>query len=387
MIGGFLRHPSRYRPVARPQFNVMTRAKSASATNVDFQRTSYFPTSAPIPPLNDAICGSVISCPDVVKVPKRVGQIQSSQSSDDVLPLVPRRSEPQILMRPWIPVEERPIRPPYIQIPVFHAAPYQEQHIPVHEPQVMVPAPSNAPEVLMDCSQPLPDSTALQQQQLSEDMDIDFECPQSHMYGPEKHASSTHSQYTNAISGFSISGRSFSYGPPMLQCTGAPLATDRREELPLPPPQEPFPVSSRASECSVSQPHIIQPLQDVNAPETFPFNIHPDTATPHFDFSQQLAPATPTYSGRAEYTPTGDMSLDENHMSQFVDHVPTQLIDVDEQNVRQTQTPPISSSDHQPEVVPRPSFPVDTVKAKGEMATSVADPDETDAMNDSRRQT
>jgi hypothetical protein len=378
MIGGFLRHPSRYRPVPRPQFNVMTRALSASATNVDFQRTSYSPTSAPIPPLNDSTCDSVISCPDVVKVPKRVGQIQSTQSLDDVLPLVPRRPEPQILMRTWIPVEERPIRPPYTQIPVFHATPYQEQHIPVHEPQLTVPAPSNAPEVLMDCSQPLPDSTAFQQQQLSEDMDIDFECPQSHIYGPEKHASSTHSQYTNAVSGFSFSGRSFSYGPPVLQCTGAPLATDRREELPLPPLQESFPVSSRASEWTslyprpatmthVCQPHIIQPLQDANAPETFSFNIHPDTATPHFDFSQQLASVTPMYSGRAEYTLTGDMSLDENHMLQSsVDHVPTQLIE-QKQDVRQAQTPPISSSDHQPKVVPRPSSPVDTVKAKGEM--------------------
>jgi hypothetical protein len=62
---------------------------------------------------------------------------------------------------------------------------------------------------------------------------------------------------------------------------------------------------------------------------------------------------------------TGDMSLDENYVSQPVSavHEPTQLLD---QNIRPLQTPP-ALSDHQPEVVSRPSYPVDSEKAKGEM--------------------
>jgi hypothetical protein len=59
-----------------------------------------------------------------------------------------------------------------------------------------------------------------------------------------------------------------------------------------------------------------------------------------------------------------------------------ELID---QNARQPRTLPVSLSDHQPEVIPRASSPVDMVKAKGEITTSVSDPEVTDVMNDSRR--
>ncbi|KAF8499573.1 hypothetical protein F5888DRAFT_86875 [Russula emetica] len=412
MIGVFLRHPYRSKPVPRPRSNIMTRALSASATNINFKRTSFDATLVSIPPLKD--CGSVISCPDVVKVPERVEQIQLAQSSDDVLPLVPRRSDPEILMRPWISVSasqgQRPIQPQYTQFPVLPASPYQEQHIPVYEPQLTVPALSNAPEVSMDCPQPLLDSMT---QQLSEAMDIDLDCPPSLMHRLQQYSSLTtesaspacpqfhplqnqftnasQSQFTNAVSGFSSSGRSFSYGPPMLQCTWTPH--------PSPPSlQEPFPVGPCAPEWTssysppatmthASQPHVNQPLQDVNATETFALNVHPDTATPYLGFSQQLTPANPTRPSHTECIPTGDMSLDENHdLSQpaSANHVQTQPIDQNE-----PQTLPVSSSDHQPEVVPRPSSPVDklTVKAKGEMATPVSDPEVTDVMNDSRRQT
>jgi hypothetical protein len=443
MIGVFLRHPSRFKPVPRPQSNITTRALSASATNINFKRTSFSATLAPIPPPEN--CDSVISCPDVVKVPERVEQIQLAQSSVDVLPLVPRQSEPEILMRPSVFASQgqRPIQPQYTQFPVLHVTPYQERHIPVYEPQLTVPALSNAPEVSMDCPQPPLDSMTFQQQQLSEAMDIDLDCPQSLMHRLHQYPFSTESvlpvcphfhplqnqftnasqsQFTNAVSGFSSSDRSFSYGPPTLQCTWAPHS---RGEPSLPSPQEPFPVDSCAPEWTssypppatmthVSQPHVIQPpLQDVNATETFTSNVHSDTATPCSGFSQQLGPANPTRSSHAECISTGDMSLDENHdLSQPVsaDHVQTQLID---QNVHQPQpqTLPVSSSDHQPEVVPRPSSPVDTVKAKGEIATSVhqpevvprppspvdtvkakgeiamsvSDPEVTDVMNDSRR--
>ena len=59
---------------------------------------------------------------------------------------------------------------------------------------------------------------------------------------------------TNTVSGFSSSDRSFSYGPPVLQSTLAHLSTDRREEISLPSPQEPFPVSSCTPEWMSSYP-------------------------------------------------------------------------------------------------------------------------------------
>jgi hypothetical protein len=49
-----------------------------------------------------------------------------------------------------------------------------------------------------------------------------------------------------------------------------------------------------------------------------------------------------------------------------VNYAPTQPIG---QNVRSPQRLPVS--DRQPEVVPQASPPIDSVKAKGEMATSV----------------
>jgi hypothetical protein len=417
MVGVFLRHPSRFKPVPRPQSNIITRALSASATNIDLKRASFSTTLAPIPTPKD--CDSVISCPDVVKVPERVERIQLAQSSDDVLPLVPRGSEPEILMRRWISVSasqgQRPTQPQHTQFPVLHAAPYQEQHIPVYEPQLTVPALSSAPEESMDCPRPLLNSMTFQQQQLSEAMDIDLDCPQSLMHRLQQYPSSmtepalpacpqfhplqnqftsvSQSQFTNAVSGFSSSGRSFSYGPPMLRRTWAPHP---REEPSLPSPQEPFPVGScapgwtssyppPATMTHASQPHIIQPLQNVNATETLAYDVHPDNATLYFGFSQQLGPANPVRSSHAECISTGDMSLDEDHNpSQPVsaDHMQMEPID---QNVHQPQTLPVSSSDHQPEVVPRPSSPVDTVKAKGEIATSVSDLEVTNVMNDSRR--
>jgi hypothetical protein len=408
MTGVFLRNPSRFKPVPRPQSNNMTRSLSSPATNTA--------TLAPIPPLKD--CDSVTYCPDVVKVPERVEQIQLAQSSDGVVPLVSRRSEPEILMRPWVSVsdseEPRPTQPQYTEFPVLYAGPHQEQHIPVYEPQLTtVPAVSSAPEVSMDCPQPLLGPMTFQQQQLSEAMDIDLDCPQSLMHRLQQFSSSTtesaspaclqfhtlrnqftnasQSQFTDDVSGFSSSGRSFSYGPPMVQSTWAPHSWG---EPSLPSPQELFPIGSCAPEWTssytslakmtrASQP-VIQPLQDINAIETFAFDVYPDAATPYFGFSQQLAPANPTRSSHAECISTGDMSLDENHdLSQPVsaDHVQMQPID---QNVHQPQTLPVSSPDRQLEVIPRPSSPVDGVKAKGETATPVSDLEITDIMNDSR---
>jgi hypothetical protein len=408
MIGVFFRHPSLVKPVSRPQSNSVTRALSSPATNKNSERTSFSSTLVLIPPLKDR--DSITSCPDVVEVPGRFEQIQLAQTSDDVLTLVSRRSEPETLIGPWISVSASEGQRP------THAGPYQEPHIPAYEPQLTtVPTVSSAPEVSMDCPQPHLDSMTFQQQQSSEAMDIDLDCPQSLMHRLRPYSSSTtesaspacpqylplqnqfsnasQSQFTNDVSGFSSSGRSFSYGSPMLPSTWAPQTW---EEPLLPSPQEAFPTGLCAPEWTssytwpatitrASQP-VIQPLQDINATEMIAFNVHPDTATPYLDFSQQLAPINSTRSSYAECISTGDMSPDENHdLSQpvSVDHVQMQAID---KNAHQPQTLPVSSPNHQPEVVPPSSSPVDTVKAKGEMATRVSNLEVTDVMNDSRRQ-
>ena len=250
----------------------------------------------------------------------------------------------------------------------------------------------------MDCPQPLLDSVTFQQQQLPEAMDIDRNCPQSLMPRLQQYPSSmtesvlpacpqfhplqnqftiaSQSLFTDAVSGFSSSGRSLSDDSPMLQCTWAPHS---QEEPSLPSSQGQFPVDSCAPEWTSSYPtsatmtdafqaHVIQPLQDVNTTETFVLNVHPDTATPYSDFSQQPAPASPTCSN--------------HNLSQPVsaDHIQVRPVD---KNVHQPEVLPALSSDHQPEVVPRPSSPVDTVKAKGEMAAFVSDSEVTDVMNDS----
>jgi hypothetical protein len=419
MIGVFFRHPSPIKAIPRPRFNIETRALSSSANNVSFERPSHSIPLVPISKRRASTCGSVISSPDFMKAPERVEQIQSQSTQSLELPPLSQRPEPQILMRPWLSVasqEEGPIHLQYTQLPAFHAAPYQEQRIPVYEQQLTVSAPSNISESLMDCPQPPRVAMACEQQQQSEHMDIDFHCPPSLMHGLEQHASTLESDLPacspfhlpqghpdasqSQFSNVSSLGRSFSYGPPVLQCTSPLPVADLQEGFSLPSPQcipsgEPFPADLCAPKWTtypppatmtlVSQPHIIWP-QGINATETFAFNVYPDTAIPHFDFSRQLAPTTSTYSGHTECMTTEDMSLDGNHVSQPVgaDRAPTQLID---QNVRRPPTRPTSSSDHQPEAVPRPTAPVDSVKVKGEPATSVADPEVTDTMSDSRRQT
>ena len=422
MIGVFFRHPSSIKAIPRPRFNIETRALSSSAINVSFEHPCYSTPLAPISTPRASNCVSVISRPDFTKAAERVEQIQSIQSSDNVkLPFVPQRPEPQLLMRPWLSAsalqEERPIQQQYTQFPAFHAAPYQEEHIPVFEPQLTVSAPSNVSELLIDCPQPRV-AMAFEQKQQSEHMDIDLDYrPPSLVHGLEQkqHASTlesavhacspfglpqghfadaSRSQFSNAVLGISSLGRSFSYGPPVLQYTSALPVADLQEGFSLPspqcmPPRKPFPPGPCALKWTthpppatityVSQPHIIRP-QGTNATETFAFNIYPDTATPHFDFSRQAAPATPTYSGHTECMSAGDVLLDENHVSQPVG-APMQLIN---QNDRRPPTRPASSSDHRPEAVPRPSPHVDSVKVKGEPATFVTEPDVTDTMSNSR---
>ena len=403
MIGVFFRHPSPLKPTPRPRFNIDTKALSARATNVKFECLSFSAPSPPISPLKASTCDSVISCPDFMKTSERVEQTQLTKSSDTLrLSHVPQREEPQILMRPWRSVpgfqQERPIQQQRTQFAALNTAQCQEHYIPVYESKLMVSAPSNDSELSMHRLQLTRDHMASDQQQLSEHMDIDLDFSPSLMHRPEQYAPSLGSavptcppfhlpqdrftsalqpQFSNAAPEFSSSGHSLSYGPPVLQCISALPITDRREELfpPSPqcmPPSEPFPTGPCAPKWTTSY----SPL--AMGTETFSFIVDPDTATPHFAFSQQPAGATSTWSGYTECVSPGDMSLDGNHVSQTVsvDYAPTQLID---QNARSPETLPVPF-DHQPEVVPQPTPPVNPLKSKGEMATSIADPDVTDRM-------
>ena len=410
MIGVFFRHPTPLKRVPRPKFSIESKELLARAPNVNFERLSYLTSSAPISPLKTSTCDSVIFCPDSMKVPERAEQTNLTTTSSDNLRVspVPQSAKPQVQMRPWLSVsasqEERSIQQEYAQSRAFHTASYQEQHIRVYESKLPVLARSNDSELSMDCPQPTWGAMAFEQQQLSEHMVTDLDFPTPFMHGLEQYASALESavpacspfhvpqdrfpdalqsQFCDVASRFSSSGRSFSYGLPVLQCTSIYPITNRQEVLlpPSPqciPPREPFSTDScvpkwttsyplPATMTLVSQPHILQPLQHVSATETFPFIIDPDTAT-HFTFSEQPAPATPACSGHAECVSTGDMLLDGNHMSQpvSVDYAPTQPIG---QKVR--SPPRLPASDRQPEVIRQASPPVDSVKAKGEIVTSV----------------
>jgi hypothetical protein len=413
MIGVFFRHPTPLKRVPRPRFNIEAKELFAKATNVNFERQSYFTPSAPISPLKASTCDAVIPCPDSMKVPERVEQAQLTTFSDNLrVSPVPQSAEPQIQTCPLISVsafqEGRPVQQQYATSLASHTAPYQEQHIPAYESKS---ARSNYSELSMDRPQPTWGAMPFEQQQLSEHMDTDLDFPTSLMHRPEQYAS-TQESAVPACSPFHVpqdrsfdalqsqfsnvaSGRSFSYSQPVLQCTSISPIANCQEVLfpPSPqcmPPREPFstgqcapqwttPYPQPATMALVSQTHIIQPLQDVSATETFSFIIDPDTAIPHFAFSERPALATSACSGYTECGSIGDMLLDGNHVPQPVsvedDYAPTQPIG---QKVCSPQKLP--TSDHQPEVVPRASPPIDSVKAKGEMATSVADPAVTNRM-------
>jgi hypothetical protein len=62
MIGVFLRHPSRFKSVPRSQSNIITRALSASVTNIDLKRASLSATLAPIPTPKDCDCYLLPRC-------------------------------------------------------------------------------------------------------------------------------------------------------------------------------------------------------------------------------------------------------------------------------------------------------------------------------------
>jgi hypothetical protein len=278
------------------------------------------------------------------------------------------------------------VEPQYTQFPVLHAAPYQEQHIPVYEPQLTVPALSSAPGGIDGLSPASPGfydfSTAvvIRSHGVS-GIDTDLDCPQSLMHRLQQYPSSTTESALPACPQFhplqnqfpgrtlvAVTSRSISS---WFMCTRVDVfvSTTCNSDPCLTTPRH-----SAAPECQRQRRLLTTSIQ-----------IPPLSTIKrlYFGLSQQLGPANPARSSHAECISTGDMSLDENHNpSQPVsaDHMQMEPIDSG-QNVHQPQTLPVSSSDHQPEVVPRLSAPVDTVKAKAEIATSVFDLEVTNVIN------
>ena len=355
-----------------------------------------------------------------------IGQTQLTQRPENaqVHNYVSQLLKPSILMRPrpfvssW--QEQQPIQAQYTLFPTFRTEPpYQKQHIPVYNPQAAVPAPSNASELLFECIETDFDMMDFQQQQVSDRMDLD--CPQQptleglhkplaqeqytfsslestlpvfssfrpppHQFAYGRFADAPQSQFPNDAPRLSSSDCSSLHAPPVLECVMAPPSASNVMGTSLPPPQ---PIASEqpasavpyspdwtryqppATLASVSQHRIVSLLQAPKATETLTFNVLPDTAAPHFDFSCQTASATEPCSDHTEFMSTGDVSLDAHHAWQWQrdSAEDTPLAQTLTSSIQLSQTLPAPLSFRPlPEVVIQPPSPVDSTRAIGEITT------------------
>jgi len=342
-----------------------------------------------------------------------IEQNQFSGCPEDVhLPNLPQPSEPSILPRPQ-PFVSTSWEAQHFQVQykshAFRATAHQEQRIPVDEPELTVPTLSNAAEGWFGRPAPALETMCSQSQQLSEPMDLD--CPQQLIPEPlpaplaQGRCGSAQELSPAAFSPFNPSQgllglKQFSGAPqshplasdrsspsalPVLEFTSTPPATSHQGEASLAspqliPPREPSPFVAGGTQCyqppmittHVAQPYFAQLLQDQTATETFTFAHLPDSAIPHFDFSNQTAPETQSCSNPAEINASDNTNCMGQSVS--VENVATQSLDQD----NDTPRAPLASSFPQPQqVIPYPSSPADSVRLMGELVTVVAGRDST----------
>ena len=398
IVGIIFHYPAPRKPVLRPRLDLRTRVLS-SRSNVDFERVSYSASWAPISlPRASSAGASVTPCSDLTKVE------QAQYTENGQLPHAALPSQPPILMHPQFFVSnlqaKQPIQTHYTQIPAFYTSSHPEQHIPVYGPQFTFPPPPNAPELPFARPEPASYLTAFQQHP-SEQMDIvghrqlipePLQKPQAQdhsafsalestphvftsSYLQDQHAftqffDAPQAQFSNSPPGSSLPHCSFSHSSPVVEYMSTPPSISHQQVRP-PPSYEP------GIMAPTSQSHVTQPVQDHNA-ETFAFNVLPDTATPHIDFSCHPTPTRPPYSDSPESTPTREVLLDDGPMWQPAssEHAPAQPLDP-------KPLEPSPSPLHLPEVMPQPSSPADSVRAIGEITMSGASPDIADARIDS----
>ncbi|KAH9993498.1 hypothetical protein BJV74DRAFT_367962 [Russula compacta] len=356
-----------------------------------------------------------------------IEQTQSTQRPENAqLHYESQPSKPSFVMRPRFFIsggqEQQPIPPHYTQFPTSRTEPsYQKQHFSVYNPQSTVPAPSNASELLSECIETdldMMNFQDFQQQQVSDRMDLD--CPQLptlerlhrplaqeqytssslestppafssfrpplHQFANGQSADAPQSWFPSDASRFSSSGCSSPHAPPELECIMAPPSASTPTGTSLPPPQpiateQPAPAVPYAPEwtryqppatlASVSQYHIVPLLQAPNATETLTFNVLPDTATPQFDFSCHAVSAIEPCSDHTEFMSTGDVSLDTYHAWQRQRDSAEDAQSLGP-SIQLSQTLPAPTFRPLPEVIIRPPSPADSVRAIGEITTSLS---------------
>lgn len=367
----------------------------STSANVDFERLSR--------------STSVIPWPNFPKTQDKPEQIQFIYFPEGVqLSCIPQLTPAPIPPHPQFIIsglqEERPIQSRSTPFSVFHSSLYHEQHISVYEPRLTVPELPNAPGPSSNRPEPASSSMALQQQP-SEHMDVDnprqlisepaqaqgqqvssaldLFPPAYTSYNPlatqdqfalGQFSDVQQSQCSNYVPDLSSPHCSFPYSPPVVEHISAPLATSNQEGHAVPsiPP---------VLTTSVSQSHANQPLQDHNVTEPSVFNVFPETATTDVDLAFHPAAAPPPYSENSESAYAGGMLSDTStawHAAITAEYAaPQPLV----QNIPLTVTPPArtSSPRRQPEGIPRACSPADSVRAMGEMATSIVSADTTDA--------
>ncbi|KAI0291105.1 hypothetical protein BC826DRAFT_508334 [Russula brevipes] len=254
-----------------------------------------------------------------------------------------------------------------------------------------MPVPPRIELSVDDPEPPFEDAMAVEQQQLSVPMELD--CPQRDMPGPlhtqalelslpaipsfqisqdqsitGKFAEAPQSPFTNYTQGFSSSPCPFPYASSMPQCVTAPSASSYQESM-LPkepfsavpyPPDWPRDHQPATITTSVLQPHIAWPFQDFKATETFTFNILPDHAIPHFDFSRPSAPDATPCDDQTDFI-MKDVPLDVDAprpTSTELEPAPTLLAPK-----RLPETLPVSMFQQPSEVTARPSSPADSARA------------------------
>jgi len=377
----------------------------SSSSNVDFERPSRSTLWA-------STFTSVLPWPDFAKTQNKAEQIQFIYFPEKVqLPYSPQLPHPPIPTHPQFIIsglqDERLIQSRSTPFSAFHSSLYSEQHISVCEPRLTVPELPNTSGPSLSRPEPPPSSMALQQQP-SEHMDVDHprqlipEPAQAQgqqvslafdlfppaytvtqdQFSLRQFSDAQQSQCSNYAPGSSSPHRSFPYSPPMVEhISAAPAASDQEgHALPSIPPV-------LTTSVSQSHWHVNQPLQDRNVTEPPAFDVLPETATTYVDLSLFHPAATPPpYSEYSESTYARGMLSDMStawHAATAEYAPPQPLV----QNIPPTVTPPArtSSPRQQPESIRRPPSPADSVRAIGEITTSIVSPDTTDARADSWR--
>ena len=314
------------------------------------------------------------------------------------VPEPPIQAYSQCFVSNW--QEEQPSQPQPMQIPVYHAESYHHQQPPA-------PVLPMAHEPMFHCSQSTLDSITCPQRQYP-----DLDVPEQFMADPQhsppaeekcaNHASQ--SRFFEDTPGPVLSRYSASYTPVLEGASACP--TSRPPEAFSSTSPQGVPLSETVSAPGASaradlyapnwvshqppamtdsspQPYVVRPFRDLQATESYTFNVLPHTATPSFNFSHNVPPATSPCSREADAMSSRDTLLDAIHawQSGIAEHPPMQ-------SFSQIVYPPSMLSTQPPaqpqEVIPQTISPTESaaVMTPGDAAMSAPGSGTTDTEMD-----